>query len=262
MKDFFKKIIEYFANTAKGELIVSLLVMFIIAVVAIILGIAVKKADPKKPPKGLVFIAETIVTASDNKIKDTLGTAYLKFSPYYVFLLLYVPMAFVIGLFGVPSPMTYFTIPLCLAFVTWLGIQLSAIRYQKLDYLKSFASPLPTWLPVFVPINILGKCAPLMSLSIRLFGNAVAGYILMWLVYWGTGMLSEAIINVAGANIFGMIIAPWLHAYFDAFGAFVQTTIFTSLTLLLIASEVPVPVNAKEKKVKKQKKTSKEASKA
>ena len=101
-----------------------------------------------------------------------------------------------------------------------------------------------------------------MSLSIRLFGNAVAGYILMWLVYWGTGMLSEVVFNLADANIFGMVIAPWLHAYFDAFGAFVQTTIFTSLTLLLIASEVPVPVDAKEKKGKKAKKASKEASKA
>lgn len=263
MKEFFKKILEYFAYTAKPELIVSLLVMFIIAIFAIVLGIAVKKADPKKPPKGLTFIAETIVGFSDNKIKDTLGTAYLKFSPYFVFLVIYIPMIFIIGLFGLPSPMTYFTIPLCLAFVTWFGIQASAIRYQKLDYLKSFTSPLPSWLPVFVPINILGKMAPLMSLSIRLFGNAVAGYILMWLVYWGTGMLSDVVfgfIGIEGLNIFGVAIAPLLHAYFDAFGAFVQTTIFTSLTLLLIAAEVPVPVDAKVK-VKKEK-TNKKGKKA
>ena len=59
-------------------------------------------------------------------------------------------------------------------------------------------------------------------------------------------------------NIFGITIAPLLHAYFDAFGAFVQTTIFTSLTLLLIASEVPVPVNIqKEKKGNKANKVSK-----
>ena len=255
MKDFFKKILEYFANTAKPELIVSLLVMLIIAIFAIICGIAIKKADPKKPPKGLTFIAETIVGFSDNKIKDTLGTAYLRFSPYFVFLLIYIPMIFVIGLFGLASPMTYFTIPLCLAFVTWFGIQASAIRYQKLDYLKSFTSPLPSWLPLFIPINILGKLAPLMSLSIRLFGNAVGGYILMWLVYWGTGMLSDAVfsfLNIEGLNIFGITIAPLLHAYFDAFGAFVQTTIFTSLTLLLIAAEIPAPVEkiTKEKKQK------------
>ncbi len=251
MKEFFKNIIQYFAEKAKPELIVSLLVMFIIAIIAIILGIAVRKADPKKAPKGLTFIAETIVGYSDKQICEILGTAYLKFSPYLVFLLLYVPLSFIMGLFGLPSPMTYFTIPLCLAIVTWFGIQILAIKYQKLDYLKGFTSPLPAWLPVFVPINILSKFSSMLSLSIRLFGNAVAGYILMWLVYWGTDALTNALFHMP-FNIFGIIIAPWLHAYFDAFGAFIQTTIFTSLTMLLISVEIPAPVNV-EIKTKKQK---------
>ena len=247
MKDFFKKILEYFANTAKPELIASLIVMFIIAIIAIILGSAVKKADPTKPTKGLAFFGIVLVEKCENQIKDILGTAYLKFTPYLVFLFTYIPVAFVIGLFGLPSPMTYFTIPLCLALISWLGIQLSAIRYQKLDYLKGFCSPLPAWLPVFVPINMLGKIGPLLSLSIRMFGNALAGYILMWLVYWGTGMLSDAIfvplLNIECMNIFGSIIAGVLHCYFDAFGAFIQMTIFTTLTMLLIATEIPAPVD-------------------
>ena len=62
--------------------------MLIIAIFAIICGAAVKKADPKKPPKGLTFIAETIVGYSDNQISEILGTAYLKFSPYFVFLII------------------------------------------------------------------------------------------------------------------------------------------------------------------------------
>lgn len=247
MKDFFKKILEYFANTAKPELIASLIVMFIIAIIAIILGSAVKKADPTKPTKGLAFFGIVLVEKCENQIKDILGTAYLKFTPYLVFLFTYIPVAFVIGLFGLPSPMTYFTIPLCLALISWLGIQLSAIRYQKLDYLKGFCSPLPAWLPLFVPINMLGKIGPLLSLSIRMFGNALAGYILMWLVYWGTGMLSDAIFvplfNIEGMNVFGAVIASVLHAYFDAFGAFIQMTIFTTLTMLLIATEIPAPVD-------------------
>ena len=41
-----------------------------------------------KPPKGLTFIAETIVGYSDNQISEILGTAYLKFSPYFVFLII------------------------------------------------------------------------------------------------------------------------------------------------------------------------------
>lgn len=260
MKEFFNKILKYFAEDAKPELLVSLLIMLIIAIFAIICGAAVKKADPKKPPKGLTFIAETIVGYSDNQISEILGTAYLKFSPYFVFLIIYVPFAFVIGLFGLASPMTYFTIPLCLSIVTWFGIQLSAIRYQKWDYLKGFTSPLPTWLPVFVPINILSKLSPMLSLAVRMFGNAMAGYVLMWLVYWGTGMLSEAILGVIGAhyNFIGVIVGGVLHAYFDAFGAFVQTTIFTTLTLLLISSEIPAPVNVDlNKKTRKQRKAEK-----
>ncbi len=259
MSEFFHKILKYFSNTAKSELLVSLLIMFIIAIIAIILGIAIKKADPKKKPKGLALIAETIVTFADNQISDILGTAFLKFSPYLIFLYLFIPMSFISGLVGLASPMTYFTIPLCLALVSWLGIQIYSIRYQKIEYLKGFSSPLPPYIPLFVPINILSKFSPLLSLSIRIFGNAIAGYILMWLVYWGTGMLSELIIGIAGLNFIGVIIAPLLHAYFDAFGAFIQTTIFTTLTMLLISVEIPAPVNVdininKKYKMKKGKK--------
>ena len=267
IKQIFNNICHYFKEVCKPELKASLLVMLIIAILAIVLGSAIKKADYKKAPKGLAFAAETIVSFTEDQIKENLGTAYLKFSPYMVFLYLYVPLAFIIGLFGFASPMTYSTIPICLALVTWLGIQISAIYYQRLDYLKGFTSPLPTWLPVFVPINILSKFSPLLSLSMRLLGNAVSGYILMYLVYWATGLASEAISGLAGANFIGVIVAPFLHAYFDAFGAFVQTTIFTTLTMLLIATEVPAPVNVdlnkkNKKEIKKAKRALKRAQKA
>ena len=75
----------------------------------------------------------------------------------------------------------------------------------------------------------------------------------MWLVYWGTGMLSNAIFNLENLDIVGMIVAPWLHAYFDAFGAFIQTTIFTTLTMLLIAAEIPAPVDVDLNKIKEKK---------
>ena len=59
-------------------------------------------------------------------------------------------------------------------------------------------------------------------------------------------------------NFIGVIVGGVLHAYFDAFGAFVQTTIFTTLTLLLISSEIPAPVNVDlNKKEKKQRKAKK-----
>ena len=106
MKDFFKKILEYFANTAKPELIASLIVMFIIAIIAIILGSAVKKADPTKPTKGLAFFGIVLVEKCENQINDILGIAYLKFTPYLVFLFTYIPVAFVIGEGSPNNPIT------------------------------------------------------------------------------------------------------------------------------------------------------------
>lgn len=96
--DVLNKILKYFAEDAKPELIASLLVMFIVAIIGIVLGAAIKKADPKKPTKGLAIAAELIVEFSSKQITNNLGTAYLTFTPYLVFLYLYVPLAFVIGL--------------------------------------------------------------------------------------------------------------------------------------------------------------------
>lgn len=249
-----KKIWEYIVHDMPGELIVSLFIMLIIAIVAIILGAKIKKADPTKPPKGAAFIADFLVDSSMKQINSILGTAYEKFTPYYIFLILYIPLAFISGLFALPSPIMYFSIPLTLAIVSFLAIQISSIYYNRWGYLKGFSDPLPPWLPIMAPINLLGKSSPILSLSIRMFGNAVAGYMLMTLVYWATGSLSGLLVtkllhlNYAGINFIGVFITPFLHAYLDVFSAFVQTLIFITLTMLLISVEIPAPVAKKEKK--------------
>ena len=254
-----KKIWEYIVHDMPAELIVSLFIMLLIAIIGIILGHKIKKADPTKPPKGVAFWADFLVDKSITSIHSVLGDAYEKFAPYYIFLVLYIPLAFISGLFGLPSPIMYFSIPLTLAIVSFLGIQLSSIYYNKVGYLKSFSDPLPAWLPIMAPINLLGKISPILSLSIRLFGNAVAGFMLMTLVYWATGSLSSALVNFLGMNyhginFVGVLITPFLHAYLDIFSAFVQTLIFITLTMLLISVEIPAPV-AKKQKIKKLQKT-------
>ena len=98
----FKKIWEYIVYDMPAELIVSLFVMLIIAIIAIILGHKIKKADPTKPPKGATFVADLLVDKSLNNIRSILGEAYEKFAPYYIFLILYIPLAFISGLFGLP----------------------------------------------------------------------------------------------------------------------------------------------------------------
>lgn len=248
MKEFLADLRDYFVNKMPGELYTSLIIMIIIAIFAIILGYKIKKADPTKPPKGLAFIADYLVDFSQNSITSILGNVYLRFTPYFIFLILYIPLCFISGLFALPSPMNLYLVPLCLALVTWVGIQASSIRFNKWDYLKSFADPLPPWMPIMAPINVMGKIAPILSLSLRMFGNGMAGYLIMTMIYWATGSLSSSIMSIispdlAWFNVVGIIIAPVLHAYFDLVSALIQTIIFVFLTMLLISVEIPAPVN-------------------
>ena len=82
----------------------------------------------------------------------------------------------------------------------------------------------------------------------RLFGNALAGWTLMTLIYQGMNGLGDVVINfvVNGAdqafNIGGVItpiVTPVLHAYFDLFSGLIQTTVFIFLTMINIGLEAP-----------------------
>ena len=90
---------------------------------------------------------------------------------------------------------------------------------------------------VWPPTNILSALAPLISLSMRLFGNIVSGGILMSLLYAATGLASDWLFGFIPFNIVAPVVAPVLHAYFDVFAGFIQTFIFVTLSSIFIALE-------------------------
>jgi len=56
--------------------------------------------------------------------------------------------------------------------------------------------------------------------------------------------LSDKICGLFGAgsgvfNFMAPVITPLLHAYFDVFAGFVQTLVFTTLTVVLIGNDIP-----------------------
>lgn len=46
------------------------------------------------------------------------------------------------------------------------------------------------------------------------------------------------------------VVAPILHAYFDVFSGFIQTTVFVFLTMLFVSNEVPEGYIYKQQTVK------------
>ena len=226
-----------------GEVISSLIVMLIIIILAIYIGIRAHFQDPLKKPKGLLHITEIGVSYFDNFVKDLTGSALPNFGGFIMGVACYLFLAFIFGLTGLPSPVTYMAVPLSLGLTTFLLIHLISARYTKFAYFKRYVEPMP----VFLPVNLLSMWAPLLSLTLRLFGNAVAGWALLTIVEVSLRDLSASIFSFVPAGWNEVFLAPiplaLLHAYFDLFSGLIQTIVFISLTAIFIGQEIPEELN-------------------
>lgn len=230
---------NFFKIDIPGEVISSLIVMLIIVILAIIIAIQAHFQDPLKKPKGLLLIAEIGVQFFDNFVKDLTGSALPNFGGFIMGVATYLFLAFIFGLTGLPSPVTYMAVPLSLGLTTFLLIHLISAKFTKWRYFKRYIDPLP----VFLPVNLLSMWAPLLSLTLRLFGNAIAGWALLTIVEFSLRDASAAIFSFVPSGWNEIFLAPIplaiLHAYFDLFSGLIQTVVFISLTAIFIGQEIP-----------------------
>ena len=217
------------------EVFSILILTTLICALMIFMGHCVKKTDPSERPKGFANLAVIFVTMMDDMTGQNMGEQFRKhFGPYIGAIAAYILLANVCGLFGLPTPTSNFSVTLVLAFITWcmlIGINIYSNTFK--GFLLGLLDPIFLMLPV----NIFGEIAPLISLSVRLFGNILAGGVLMTLFYTFTGWLSSFIPLIGQFNFLGPILAPVLHAYFDLFAGFMQMYIFISLTTILAGNK-------------------------
>ena len=227
----------------RPEVISSLIVMGIILILAFIVCIQAHFHDPLKKPKGLLFLAEVGVNFFDRLVEEMMGPRFRGFGGYIMAVAVYLFIAFIFGLTGLPSPVTNLAVPLSLALCTFIMIHATSVRYTKWKYFKRYIDPIP----VFLPVNLISMWAPLLSLTLRLFGNAISGFCLMTLVYNGLRNLSANVFSFMETSgpvawnelFFAPVLAPILHLYFDLFSGLIQTTIFIFLTMINIGLEAP-----------------------
>ena len=230
---------NFFSLDIPGEIISSLIVMLIIMVLAIIVGIQAHFQDPLKKPKGLLHLTEIGVKFFDNFASELAGTAMPNFGGFIMGVAVYLFIAFIFGLTGLPSPVTYMAVPLSLGLTTFLLIHFISARFTKWKYFKRYVDPFP----VFLPVNLISMWAPLLSLTLRLFGNAIAGWVLLTIVEYALRDLSAMVFSFIQSEWNQIFLAPIplaiLHAYFDLFSGLIQTTVFISLSAIFIGQEVP-----------------------
>ncbi len=198
---------------------------------------AIKKADVMAKPTGLVLVSTLIVSTLDKLVtENTNPKKALTLAPYIGTLALYLLTSNLIGLLALKPPTSNYSVTFSLALITLVMREIEALKTNGFGaYMHGFIEPI---VPFIIP-NFFGKIAPLISMSLRLFGNLVSGSVIMTLVYTFTGWLSSMVPFIGKFNFIGPIVAPVLHAYFDIFSGSIQMFIFITLTMVYIGNELP-----------------------
>lgn len=174
---------------------------------------------------GLEYFVEFFYNIS----KSTMGEKNKGLAPYIGSIGILLFFSNIAALFGFRKvPTTDYSVALGFALSTFFVVQSHQwMAHTGKGYIKEMFEPFP----FFLPLKILEKVTPVLSLSLRLFGNITAGVIIIELAYEALRSLS----------IFAMAFIPLpLHFYFDIFDGTLQTAVFVILTMEFIANATAV----------------------
>ena len=226
------------------------------ALLTIVLGIVTMRVRLRPQPGRRQTFGETIYEAAQSQIAEQglPSKAIGRWFPYVATLALFI---WVINLLGfIPLPLSdekfhvagvalptwgiyaatsSLSVTLTLALLTFVFTHFEGIRWNgPIRYFKSWIPDVPkVLLPLIIPLEILGQFMRLISLSVRLFANMLAGHMLI-LTFIGLIFVLEsvvlAVVAVPAATafyLFEVIIVVTIQAF-----------IFAALSAIYIGSAI------------------------
>lgn len=221
-------------NTVYSIIIVTLFMSILLLAINRVLV----KFDPLSKPKGIVLLMIMAVDFISNLIKGAIKEKKIADTliPFFMTIILYIFFSNIAGLFSIECPTSNYSVTLTLAALTCILIEVcSFITKGGKKYFKGWFEPMAP----FVVMNVISKLSTLLSLSLRLFGNILAGGILMSVIYQLFDRISALVPVIGNINFVAIIVAPALHFYFDLFSGVMQAFLFTTLSVNFIGNELP-----------------------
>jgi F-type H+-transporting ATPase subunit a len=139
-----------------------------------------------------------------------------------------------IPVWGIYAATSSLSVTLALAFLTWIFTHIEGIRWNGVArYFRSWIPEVPKGiLPLIVFIEVLSQFMRLISLSVRLYANMLAGHILI-LTFIGLIFVFESL---------GLVVLVGVSAGFYIFEvgliASIQAFIFAALSAIYIGSAI------------------------
>ena len=187
-------------------------------------------------PSRLQLVSEMAYEFIANMVRSSAGSEGMKFFPFVFTLFTFILMANMFGMFPYFFAVTsHLIITVALSLLVMGIVIFYGIYKNGFGFLKLFVPtgiPLPVMI-IVVPIEILSFLSRPLSLSLRLFGNILAGHIVLKVFAGFVVMLTGAgVFGVIGAILpFGMVIAL---TGLELLVAGLQAFVFTILTCVYL----------------------------
>ena len=215
-------IIHYLPKEIFSGVVINMQTMYMswltMAIVAVIVFAATRKAEII--PSGIQNLVEIFVDWLNGLMESNMGIEGRRaVAPFVITLFLYIFIGNEIGLLPqigphLTSPTNDINVAVGLSITVSLTVYTLGVMKQGLGYFKHFTQPFAAMLP----LNILEELSKPLTMALRLFGNILAGEILLVVLY---------------------MLAPWIIPNiwigFSLIIGFLQAFIFTMLTMIAIA---------------------------
>ena len=221
------------------------------ALVACVIGIVLMRVKVGRDPTRRQAVGETIYEVAQVQIAEQgLPTKAIgRWFPYCTTLLLFIWTVNMLGFIPLPlsdekwhgiptfalfAATSTLSVTLALALMTWVFTHVEGIRENGLwPYLKSWIPDVPKGLyPLIIPLEILGQFMRLISLSVRLYANMLAGHMLILVILGLVFIISPWVLP--GSILFGVVI----YIFEVAIVVTIQAFVFALLSAIYIGGAI------------------------
>lgn len=198
------------------SVVVTWIIMAVLVAASIIFVRNLKIENPGKVQLAL----ESAIGWAQDFFEGIIGKENKRYIPYLITVLVYLGISnAIVPLFGFKPPTKDLNVTAALAIMSMCLIEFSGIYRNGLKHwIKHFARPVP----VVAPIMVLEVVIRPLSLCMRLFGNMLAGFVVMELL----------------KTFVPLIIPIPVSFYFDIFDGLLQAYVFVFLTALFMNEEM------------------------
>ena len=191
-------------------------------------------------PGRLQALGESAYEFIQGMVRDQVGDEGKKYFPFVFSIFMFVLFGNLLGM--LPYAFTYTShimVTLALAVIVWVAVTVIAIQRHGMHFFAYFfPEGAPVWLaPIIIPVEVISYLSRMVSLSVRLFANMVAGHVML-------KVFATFVVLLGGLGAVGPFVAAMPLAVnialvgFEFLVAFLQAYVFAILTSIYLHDAV------------------------